>query len=113
KKATYGKSKNGEKEINVNKQIIEIYEKDEKEIILKTFQFINQFVEKQIEVADNEEKTTERMFKFLFTLSHYQTIYDTLEDTEISVKDIEDIVLKDDDDIIEGDKNSEITSEQE
>lgn len=111
KKATYNKGKNGEKEININKQIIDIYEKGEKEIILKTFKFINQFVEKQIEVADNEEKTTERMFKFLFTLSHYQKIYDTLEDTSISVTDIEDIILEDNDDIIEGDKNIELTNE--
>jgi hypothetical protein len=103
-KAAYHKEKNGKKEINVNKQIIDIYEKGEKEIIVKTFKFLNLFVEKQIEVTNNEEKTNERMLKFLFTLSHYQKIYDTLEDTEISTKDIEDIILKDDDKIIDGDK---------
>lgn len=108
----YLTTKYGDK-INVNRQIIKIYEQGEKEVIIKTFKFLNQFVEKQIEVADNEEKTTERMFKFLFTLSHYQKIYDALEDTEISVKDIDDIVLKDNDDIIEGDKDAEVTSEQE
>jgi hypothetical protein len=108
----YLKSKYDDK-INVNKQIIKIYEKGEKEIIVKTFKFLNQFVEKQVEVTNNEEKTNERMFKFLFTLSHYQKIYDTLEDTEISTKDIEDIVLKDDDEIIEGDKDNEPTIEQE
>lgn len=108
----YLTAKYGDK-INVNRQIIKIYEQGEKEVIIKTFKFLNQFVEKQIEVADNEEKTTERMFKFLFTLSHYQKIYDALEDTEISVKDIDDIVLKDNDDIIEGDKDTEVTSEQE
>jgi hypothetical protein len=108
----YLKAKYDDK-INVNKQIIKIYEKGEKEIIVKTFKFLNQFVEKQVEVTNNEEKTNERMFKFLFTLSHYQKIYDTLEDTEISTKDIEDIVLKDDDEIIEGDKDNEPTIEQE
>ncbi len=101
--------------INVNRQVIKIYEQGEKRIFLKTFKFLNQFVEKQIEVADNEEKTTERMFKILFILSHYQKIYDTLENTEIFVKDIEDIVLKDNDNdgIIEGEKDTEVTSEQE
>jgi AIPR protein len=103
----YLKAKFGEK-INVNKQIIKIYEKGEKEIIVKTFNFLNQFVEKQVEVTNNEEKTTERMFKFLFTLSHYQKIYDALEDTEISIKDIENIALEDNDKIIDLDKDNEL-----
>ncbi|GAB4395466.1 MAG: hypothetical protein OHK0053_03560 [Microscillaceae bacterium] len=46
KKATYSKGKNNVRDINVNKQIIEIYEKGQKEVILKTFKFINQFVER-------------------------------------------------------------------
>lgn len=108
----YLRVKYGDK-INVNKKIIKIYEKGEKEIIVKTFKFLNQFVEKQVEVANNEEKTNERMFKFLFTLSHYQKIYDTLEDTEISTKDIEDIILKDDDEIIDGEKDNEPKTELE
>ena len=108
----YLTAKYGDK-INVNKQIIKIYEQGDTKVIIKTFTFLNQFVEKQIEVAENEEKTTERMLKFLFTSSHYQKLYDTLEDTAISIKDIDDIVLKDDDDIIEGDNNTELTNEQE
>ncbi|TAE76023.1 MAG: abortive phage infection protein [Bacteroidetes bacterium] len=108
----YLKAKYDDK-INVNKQIIKIYEKGEKEIFVKTFKFLNQFVDRQIEAANDKEKTDERMLKFLFTLSHYQKICDTLEDTEISTKDIEDIVLKDDDEIIEGDKDNEPTIEQE
>ncbi len=59
--------------VNVNKQIIKIYEKGEKEIIIKTFKFLNQFSEKQIDGAN---------------------IKDALENTEISVKDIENIVLE-------------------
>ena len=43
--------------INVNQHIIKIYEKNDKEIIMKTFQFLQQFVDEQIEVSDNEEKT--------------------------------------------------------
>lgn len=107
-KATFHKGKNEGKEINVSKQIIDLYEKGEKEIIIKTFKFLNQFVERQVEVANNEEKTTERMMKFLFTLSHYQKINDTLEDTEITVNDIESIVLDKEDEIIEGDDNQNI-----
>lgn len=104
----YLRAKYGEK-INVNKQIIKIYENEDKKIILKTFKFLNQFVEKQVEVSNNEEKTNERMLNFLFILSHYQKIYDILEDTAISTKDIEDIILKDDDEIIEDNKDSKST----
>ncbi len=101
----YLRAKYGDK-INVNKHIIKIYEKDEKEIIIKTFKFLNQFVEKQVEVVNNEEKTTERMLKFLFTLAHYEKIKDSLEDVEISISDIEGIVLEKDEEIVEGEKNS-------
>jgi hypothetical protein len=92
-----------DKRINVNKYIINIYEGDEKEVILKTFKFINQFVEKQLEVEDNEEKTTEGMIKFLVKLSYYEKIKDALDDLNIFVKDIEDIVLEDGDEIIQMD----------
>lgn len=100
-KGIYGKN------INVNKYIINIYEKNEKEIILKTFKFLSQFVEQQVEVVNNERKTTERMIKFLSNLSHYQKIYDTLEDTEIAAQDIESIELIDDEEIIEGEQHKE------
>ncbi|GAB4395467.1 MAG: hypothetical protein OHK0053_03570 [Microscillaceae bacterium] len=51
------------------------------------------------------------MFKFLFTLAHYQKIYDALEDTEISLKDIDEIILKENEGIIEGDEDAELTSD--
>jgi hypothetical protein len=92
--------------VNVNNYIIKIYERDDKEIILKTFRFLKQFVEKRIEVSDNNEKTTERLFKFLFKQAHYEKIKDTLEDLDISVKDIEDIVLNNEK-IIESDSIEE------
>ena len=66
----YLRSKYNDK-INVNKQIIKLYEKNEKEIIIKTFKFINQFVENQVKVANSEERTNERMFKFLFTWNFF------------------------------------------
>ncbi|TAF05383.1 MAG: abortive phage infection protein [Nostocales cyanobacterium] len=102
----YLKAKFNDK-INVNKQIIKIYEQGNEEIIIKTFKFINQFVKNQIEVSDNEEKTAERIFKFLFELSHYERIKEALEDLEISVKDIEDVTIQEDEKLIEGETNEE------
>jgi hypothetical protein len=96
--------------INFNKYIIKIYEKGEKEIFIKTFKFLWQFVEQQVEVTDNEEKTKERMIKFLFKPSHYEKIKDALDDLDISVKDIEDIILDDDEKIIEGKNNEDSDS---
>ena len=94
------------KRINVNKHIISAYEKGEKDIILKAFKFINQFVDTQLEVENNGEKTTEEMIKFLVKRSLYEKVKDALEDLNISVKDIEDIVLEEGDEIIQID-NSE------
>jgi len=78
--------------INVNNYIVEIYEKGEKEIIIKTFKFLSQFVDKSLEVIDSEEKTAKSIVKFLTKLSHYEKIKDNLEDLEISVEDIEGIL---------------------
>lgn len=106
----YLKEKFGD-QINVNKQIIKIYEQGNKEIIIKTVKFINQFVKNQIEVSDNEEKTAERIFKFLFELSHYERIKEALEDLAISVKDIEDVTIQENEKLIEGETNEENHSE--
>lgn len=97
----YLKSKRGD-EINVNNYIIEIYEKDKKEIIIKTFKFLQQFVEKQMEVVDNKKKSTEKMIRFLFTLSHYEKVKEELEEETINVEDIENIILNDNEDIVDG-----------
>ena len=105
----YLKAKFNDK-INVNKYIIKIYEQGDKKIIIKTFKFLNQFVEKQIEVSDNEEKTIERMFKFLFEPAHYEKIKEALEDLEISVEDIENITIKDNEQLIEVETDEENNS---
>jgi hypothetical protein len=91
--------------ININKHIITAYESSQKDIILKAFKFINQFVETQLEVENNQEKTTEEMIKFLIKRSHYEKIRDSLEDLHISATDIEDIVLEDGDEIIQIDNS--------
>jgi hypothetical protein len=103
----YLHAKHGDTTINVNREIIKQYEAGNKEVIIKTFKFLNDFVEKQVEVANDEAKTTERMFKFLFTLSHYEKIKEQLDDIELKPDDIERIVLKDKEEIIEGETAEE------
>jgi len=103
----YLQAKHGTTLINVNREIIKQYEAGNKEVIIKTFKFLSEFVEKQVEVADDEAKTTERMFKFLFTLSHYEKIKEHLEDTELNPDDIENIVLKGNEEIIEGETDDQ------
>jgi hypothetical protein len=95
------------KKINVNKHIISIYERGEKAIIIQTFKFINQFVEKQLEVENNEQKTTEGIIKFLEKLSYYDNIKDALDDLNISIEDIDNIVLEDGDKIIKIDDSQD------
>lgn len=107
----YLKAKFGN-EVNVNKYIIKNLEKGEKGIIIKIFKFLNVFVKAQIEVADNKEKTGERMWKFLFMLSHYEKIKDALENLEISVTDIESMDEKDNEKIVDGEGIGDNTHEE-
>ncbi|QSV70036.1 MAG: AIPR family protein [Aphanizomenon flos-aquae KM1D3_PB] len=100
-----------DKKINVNKYIIKIYEQDDKKIMIQTFNFIDQFVEQQVGVSDNEEKTTERIFKFLFEPAHYEKIKEALEDLDISVEDIENVIIEDNEQLIEGEPDEENNSE--
>ncbi|MEL7123048.1 MAG: AIPR family protein [Bacteroidota bacterium] len=93
--------------INVNNYIVDIYEKGEKEIILKTFKYLQEFVQKQVEVADNEAKTTEKMMRFLFTLSHYERIKEDLEEETITADDIEKMTLKNAEEIVDGEKTED------
>ncbi len=71
------------KGINVNKYIIDLCERNDTGLIFKVFKFLRTFLDQQIEVVGNEEKTIERTFKFLFTLSHYEKIKEALEDTDM------------------------------
>lgn len=88
--------------INVNKQIIKTYEGGDRETIVKIFKFINIFLGTHIAVTDDRGKSTERMPKFLSKPSHYEKIKDALDDLNVSAKDIDDMVLNDDEKIIEG-----------
>jgi hypothetical protein len=79
--------------------------------MIQTFKFIDQFLQQQIEVSDNEEKTTERIFKFLFEPAHYEKIKEALEDLDISVEDIENVIIEDNEQLIEGEPDEENNSE--
>jgi hypothetical protein len=92
----YLQAKFGDK-INVNHYIIKIYEKDEIEIILKIFEFLDEFVEDRLENKDDNEKIEDNVVKFLFEPFRYEKIKEELENMEISVNQIEDIVLSNED----------------
>ncbi|MTJ32521.1 AIPR family protein [Aphanizomenon sp. UHCC 0183] len=97
--------------INVNKKIIKIYEEGDKKIIIQTFKFIVKFVNEQVEVSDNEEKTAERLLKFLFKPYHYEKTKEALENSDISIEDIENITIEDNEQLIEGEPDEENNSE--
>lgn len=97
--------------INVNRQIIKLYEQGNKEIIRKINSYVQAFINKQNKIADSDDETKRRWFYFMLNELYYQELYNTLEDTEISVKDIEDIVLEDRDKIIEGEQDTEAKPE--
>jgi hypothetical protein len=67
--------------IHVNKHILKIYEKNERTLFLKTFQFILDFVAKQTGVM-------------ILLESNYEKIKYLLDDLEIAPSEIEGIVLK-------------------
>jgi hypothetical protein len=89
--------------INVNKHIIKIYEKGDTGVIIKAFKFVSQFVDGQLAAKGNdEEKLREQFHKFIFESSHYEKIKGSLEDLDISINDIESIVLQDHEKAIKG-----------
>jgi hypothetical protein len=103
----YLQGKFNNNKINVNAHIISIHKSDNTEVILKTFKFLGEFVESRLEVTDSEEKTAQKVIKFLFTLSHYEKIKEELEELTISVNDIESIELSNDTQLFEGEEHSE------
>ena len=75
--------------VNVNKHIIRIYERGEKEVILKTFRFINQVVMTKLVGENHPENVVEAIMPFLVNRSSYEKIKDALQDLNLSVEDIE------------------------
>lgn len=117
----YLKAKFKSDKLNVNKHIIDIYKNDtkndrrndrrnnsgskNKDNILKTFEFISKFIDKELEIENNKpvNKTNNKMRKFLLESSHYERVRDSLEELDISVNDIEEITLENETSIIDGD----------
>ena len=86
-------------DINVNNHIIRIYEKREIDIviILKTFKFVYEFVIDKLEIADSNREAEGDIVKFFFEPFQYEKIKEELENMEISVNQIEDIILSNED----------------
>ena len=82
-------------DVNINNHIIRIYEKREIEIaiILKTFKFVYEFVTDKLVIADNNEEGEGNVVAFFFEPLRYEKIKEELENMEISVNQIEDLVL--------------------
>jgi hypothetical protein len=80
------------KNINVSKYIIQKFsnENDTVDIIHKAFFFIFNFIEKTILAGNSPQKIRD----FLTKSSHYENMKEALEKLEISVNDIESIVLE-------------------
>ncbi|MBH1969799.1 MAG: AIPR family protein [Moraxellaceae bacterium] len=101
----YLKSKFGDN-INTNKYIISLYEKNDKEIIVKTFNFLISFIYDEFYTDTDKQKTNERLLKFIFQLSHYEKIKDKLEDLQISPEQIEQMVLEPTDTTLNSDEEN-------
>lgn len=93
--------------INVNKQIIHLYETEKKDVVLKTFKYLQGFVQDQVEATNNTSETSEKIGRFMFTLSYYERIKEELEETTITVDTIEKIVLENTEEIVDGEETEE------
>jgi hypothetical protein len=87
-------------EINVNLHIQKLYEENKLEIILKTFKFINKFLEKEFKLNE-KDKSFDKFISFMTSTSQYERVKGLLEDVEITLELIESIELKDSDEVIE------------
>lgn len=87
-------------EINVNLHIQKIYEEEKTEIILKTFKFINEYIEREFKLNE-DEKSFDKFISFMTSASQYERVKGQLEDVEITTDLIENVELKDSDEVIE------------
>ncbi len=97
----YLQAKYGDPGINVNREIVKQYEGGNREIFIRIFKFLNDFVRKQVESTNGEVSNTVPL-KFLFNTPWYEKIKDQLYETDLKPDDIDNIVLSDGDDIIGG-----------
>jgi hypothetical protein len=87
-------------EINVNLHIQKLYEEEKTEIILKTFKFINEYIEKEFKLNE-DEKSFDKFISFMTSASQYERVKGQLEEVEITTDLIENVELKDNDEVIE------------
>ncbi len=92
----YLKDKYNEK-INVNLKIIKFFEEGNKEVILKTFIHLRKFIDKQIKVENNDDRTMNNYEKFITQLSYYETIKKLIFDVDIKAEEIDNIVIEEND----------------
>lgn len=106
----YCKAKFGEK-VNVNLQIQRLYDAGETEIFLKAFKFINEYLEAEFKLNE-EEKSFEKFISFLTSNSQYERIKGQLEETDITIEKIESIEIKQDEDVLEVQKDEDEQDEE-
>jgi hypothetical protein len=97
-----------DEKINVTNHILKIYENSKKEglgEILKTLLFIDKILGEKFIFPDNDKKTKDVITNFLSKNFNYEKVKEELEKLEISVDDIESIVLEANEKII-AEKNS-------
>ena len=96
--------------INVNLHIQKLYNDDKTEIILKTFKFINEYIEKEFKLND-EEKSYEKFINFLTSSSQYERVKGELEEVEITKELIENVVVGAEDEVVEIHKEEQTNDE--
>lgn len=89
----YLQAKHSEK-INTTKYILKIYEQKKIDTILQTLIFVNNFICEKSIITDNEEKSREMFHNLLLKNFYYEKMKEEFERLEITVDDIESIVLE-------------------
>lgn len=83
--------------VSINRHIIQLYQADDKKIIIKTFKFINEFINQQIGDIDKVDKDIlERHVKFLTAHGSYERIKEELENLDLDISKIENMPIKND-----------------
>ena len=74
--------------------IINLFEKNKFDIIIKILSFINDKLNEKLIVKDNEKETSDNIFQFMTKLREYEQIRDYFKKIKIDIKEIEAIELK-------------------
>ena len=80
--------------IDVNNHIIRLYESGKKEIIIKTFKYLQQFITQQAQISQKKTNNSKRMTQSFFTFTNYEKIKEALEEVSIGPDEIEKIPIE-------------------